>query len=71
MAGEQARFVFLGQSAAGRRMTAEDELELNSRLNQVAQVRWRCGRHCLERAIIIYTELAKIPAMGFDWSKAA
>jgi len=27
MPGEQARFVFLGQSAVGRRMTAEDELE--------------------------------------------
>jgi len=27
MPGERARFAFLGQSAAGRRMTAEDELE--------------------------------------------
>jgi len=31
MPGELARFAFLGQSAAGRWMTAEDELEQPSR----------------------------------------
>ena len=40
--------ILLGQSAAGRRMTAEDELEQPSGSGRSSTLAC-CGRHCLER----------------------